>query len=171
MIPATQTWLPTTAPAPGTSYPVLTPGQYPYLTLVNHGVIDAAAKVAYTSGQCHALALALNECTGWPIVAILAKSTESTQPLRLIHVVTAPRSDLWLDINGPSDPDELIERCTLRPGETSTYALINADQAQTLASPHNALGTIPACQPSPRAARSMVTPLLELYPELSVDLR
>lgn len=36
------------------------------------GVIDEDAEYVFTHGQCHALALALNERTGWPLVGIAA---------------------------------------------------------------------------------------------------
>ena len=36
-------------------------------TRVTLGVIDAAARQAFTQGQCHALALALAEATGWTV--------------------------------------------------------------------------------------------------------
>lgn len=37
---------------------------------VTVGTVDTDAVTAYTNGQCHALALALAERTGWPLVAI-----------------------------------------------------------------------------------------------------
>lgn len=40
--------------------------------LVTGGVIDDAARCAFTQGQCHALAFALWERTEWPIVALVA---------------------------------------------------------------------------------------------------
>lgn len=37
---------------------------------VTAGVVDGDATFAYTTGQCHALAFALWERTGWPLVAV-----------------------------------------------------------------------------------------------------
>ena len=36
----------------------------------NMGVVDKEAKIAFTRGQCHALALTLHQLTGWPIKGV-----------------------------------------------------------------------------------------------------
>ena len=41
---------------------------------VTVGVIDLPARLVFTRGQCHALALALNEATDWPIVWVGRKT-------------------------------------------------------------------------------------------------
>lgn len=159
---STQSWLPTTAPAPATSYPVLTPGQYPYLTLVSHGVLDRAAQVAYTSGQCHALAYALHDRTAWPVIALLARSVG--QKPHLVHIATAPTPDTWFDIDGPTPRLDLLDRFLLPPGTTQAFAVLTPTQLLGLSAPRNALGIDPLPPPDHPAARSMVTPLLSRYP-------
>lgn len=39
---------------------------------VTVGVVDDQARLAFLNGQCHALALAISERTGWPLVAVAA---------------------------------------------------------------------------------------------------
>lgn len=56
--------------------PLALPNDYPALRRTKSGaslmpgVLDDAARRFFTSGQCHALALAISERTGWPIVGI-----------------------------------------------------------------------------------------------------
>lgn len=66
------------------------------------GKIDSNAKWAFTAGQCHALALALHEQTGWQIVAIKGGVFGG-----IPHVVCRRSTDNQLvDITGVIDPEQ-----------------------------------------------------------------
>lgn len=62
--------------------------------LVTPGVIDAAAHAAFSSGQCHALAVALHDQTGWPLRAIEDDDTD------IVHVYVETPDGAALDIAG-----------------------------------------------------------------------
>lgn len=81
------------------------------------GVIDDAALTAFSEGQCHALALAVAERTGWPLAAILSDeccldldccTLESVDqgvcPCRLEHVVAVAPDGSHVDITGAHAP-------------------------------------------------------------------
>lgn len=69
---------------------------------ITPGVIDDAARFAFTAGHCHALALAIHEHTGWPMLAMSSK--HSMRDI-LQHVVVVMPDGRWLDINGPQNPE------------------------------------------------------------------
>ena len=73
------------------------------------GVIDDTARFAFTSGHCHALALAIHQHTGWPMLAMSGRFS-AYRDLR--HVVVQMPDGRWLDINGPQEPEE---RLVIRP--------------------------------------------------------
>lgn len=70
---------------------------------VTPGVIDADAVHAFTSGQCHALALALHERTGWPLRWL---EDDEGDPL---HCFVETPEGKALDIAGVHDRDEMLE--------------------------------------------------------------
>lgn len=88
--------------------------------VVTVGVIDGDAVTAYRNGQCHALALAIAERTGWPIVAVGpgeccydedCLDTEDSSGLCSCQVqhLAVERPDGWLiDIEGPRPPEDFI---------------------------------------------------------------
>lgn len=94
------------------------------------GVLDHAAKHAFSSGQCHALALAIHEHTGWEIVGLRWDDPYFNGTIPDHVLVRDPDGHLF-DVNGydvsaewmsrddwghsywdvrPIDPDELIYR-------------------------------------------------------------
>ncbi|NML55100.1 hypothetical protein HHL19_35775 [Streptomyces sp. R302] len=91
--------------ADGTSF-ALTPGH-----------INEVARVAFTSGQCHALARAVSDATGWPM-ALLADDeciydsdlcgdddiAEGLCACQLDHVVVVHPNGQHIDINGMFNP-------------------------------------------------------------------
>ncbi len=68
---------------------------------VTAGLIDDRATYLFQSGQCHALALAGWEATGWPIVWLTSDEGPEPEPhhLMLVH----PNNEL-VDITGLNDP-------------------------------------------------------------------
>lgn len=62
--------------------------------LVTPGVIDDAAHAAFSSGQCHALALTVHEQTGWPLRAIEDDDAD------IVHVYIETPDGRALDIAG-----------------------------------------------------------------------
>lgn len=76
------------------------------------GSLDETAKYVFTHGQCHSLALALHEATGWDIVGVGYGGTPD-------HVgVLSPRGRV-LDITGYVSPDDWTDEVG---GELSYHA-------------------------------------------------
>jgi len=69
------------------------------------GVLDDAARYAFAAGHCHALALAIHERTGWPMLAMSGRNS-GYKDLR--HVVVLMPDGKWLDIQGPRDSEEQL---------------------------------------------------------------
>jgi hypothetical protein len=66
------------------------------------GVIDSEAKRAFTRGQCHALAVAINKLTGWTIKGV-GRDFCGDYSLSPCHcVVYASELKAYVDINGAS---------------------------------------------------------------------
>jgi len=65
---------------------------------VRPGEINEDAEFLFTHGQCHSLAAAIYEKTGWPIVKLSTDSGWS-------HCLAEMPSGQWLDIYGPQDAD------------------------------------------------------------------
>ena len=67
------------------------------------GVIDKAALTAFRCGQCHALALAIHELTGWPIKGLGDPYNEDTPDSPAHCVVWNPALRRYIDIGGIVD--------------------------------------------------------------------
>jgi hypothetical protein len=62
-----------------------------------YGVLDKAASMAFRRGQCHALALAIHELTGWPIKGL----GDYDRPNSPAHcVVWCPKLRGYVDVRG-----------------------------------------------------------------------
>jgi hypothetical protein len=62
------------------------------------GVIDANAKKVFTQGQCHALAIALNQLAGWPIKGVGYPYEEPESPSHCLNY--SPKLKGYVDIEG-----------------------------------------------------------------------
>lgn len=69
--------------------------------IVSPGLLDSRALLAFTQGQCHGLALALAERTGWPLVKI--ESADRT----CLHVCVERPDGFLVDITGAHTAGEL----------------------------------------------------------------
>ena len=67
------------------------------------GVIDETALRAFRCGQCHALALALHELTGWPIKGLGDPGWDDTPNSPAHCVVWSPQHRAYIDIGGIVD--------------------------------------------------------------------
>jgi len=104
---------------------------------------------AYTSGQCHALSLALHEATGWPIVGA------EDEELDICHFFVRTPDGRLVDITGAHDPRRAIqlEHMTFCPG----VEYLTEQAPERVA----ALGDEPGWRkPDLETARSFVAPLL-----------
>jgi hypothetical protein len=110
------------------------------------GVIDDDAVRAFTQGQCHALALALHERTGWPIRQL---ENDEGEPFHLYVETPDGRA---LDITGAHDRDEFRQAWCAAFDEPSTPEMA-----------HKLPATGVWRAPDMGAARAFVAPLLELY--------
>lgn len=70
--------------------------------IVEPGVLDRRAVTAFTLGQCHGMALALHERTGWPMVA--AHDAQGSCQ----HVVADAGDDRFVDITGARSRTQLL---------------------------------------------------------------
>ena len=65
-----------------------------------YGVLNNTAITAFKRGQCHALALAIHELTGWPIKG-LGRYDKQDAPDSPAHcVVWCPKLKMYVDIDG-----------------------------------------------------------------------
>lgn len=98
-----------------TDRPVTVVGQWYRKFEVTPGRLDDAAREAFTSGQCHALALALHEATGWPTTALLVAECFGDGPMctglgadecpcRIDHIVVTRPDGAQVDITGAHAP-------------------------------------------------------------------
>lgn len=71
--------------------------------LLTPGELDEAAIACFSTGQCHAMALALHRLTDWQIVAITDEDDEVN------HLAVRTPSGRILDIAGAHDPEALEE--------------------------------------------------------------
>jgi hypothetical protein len=67
------------------------------------GVLDERAEAAFLHGQCHALALALHERTGWPIIGV------EDEELDICHFHVQTPCGRALDITGAHEIDDYLE--------------------------------------------------------------
>ena len=71
------------------------------------GIIDEAAEMVFTMGQCHSLALALHQLTGWDIV-LQGTRDPVADPMSWIHAAVRHPAGPLLDIRG-LDPEPFPE--------------------------------------------------------------
>lgn len=77
------------------------------------GVLDGAAEHVFTLGGCDALAIALHDATGWPIVAITDHHNvhgDRAGGGSALHWTVRHPSGRLLDVDGLHDADDLVER-------------------------------------------------------------
>ncbi len=80
-------------------------------TKLTPGVIDEFAKRAFKFGGCGALALAIHEATGWPLVAITdAHNVEDGKALggSALHYSVRRPDGLLIDIDGAFSDEQMI---------------------------------------------------------------
>ncbi|MGW7090016.1 hypothetical protein ACWGH2_41905 [Streptomyces sp. NPDC054871] len=139
--------------------PVTVIGQWHRTFEVTPGHLDDAAREAFTSGQCHAFALALHEVTGWPTTALLTVdcfqtdvmcdgSEEDECPCRIGHIVVTRPDGAHVDITGAHTPGTM-------PGHEDAPALLMTEAHW------KAIRSTPTWrEPDMPAARTFVAPLL-----------
>ena len=64
------------------------------------GVVDEYAQIVFLRGQCHALALAIHELTGWTIVGLGDPANDDTPDSPAHCVVYCPALKSYVDIKG-----------------------------------------------------------------------
>lgn len=113
--PAGATGTPTdTSPLPA-DQPVTVVGQWHRTFEVTPGHLDETAREAFTHGQCHAFARALNEATGWPTIGLLTDDCDGQNrmcldgggtrcPCRIGHIVCLRPDGAHVDIKGAHSP-------------------------------------------------------------------
>lgn len=124
------------------------------------GVIDAAAEDVFLHGGCAALAIALHDTTGWPLVAITDADNCHDGHIGLggsaMHWTVRHPSGRLLDILGLHDQNTLVERYH-RHADGGQAAAALASRGYCLEEYLDARG-----EPVPiRLAATFVTPLLE----------
>ncbi|MFF0754472.1 hypothetical protein [Streptomyces sp. NPDC004267] len=133
--------------------------QYPVTT----GRLDDAARDAFTSGQCHAMARALSEATGWPMFVLVDDEcsydpddcgcepvVEDVCTCQLAHVVVVRPDGFHVDISGAHAPGTV-------PGfEGRAAVAVNEGLWQFLDD-----GSLHWRRPAVAVARTFVKPLLD----------
>ncbi|MFD0352953.1 hypothetical protein ACFVHW_04275 [Streptomyces sp. NPDC127110] len=149
-----------------TDQPVPVLGSEHHIFEVTPGRLDDVARKAFTHGQCHALALALSEVTGWPATALLtsdcfdaeamcANGSGDECPCRIGHIVVTRPDGAHVDITGAHTPGTI-------PGYEDAETLPMAEVHW------NALASSSAWREADMpAARMFVKPLLAELPALS----
>ena len=78
------------------------------------GVIDGAAHHAFSQGACGALAIAMHDALGWPIVAITDAHNVFEDGRAgggsAMHWAVKRPDGMIVDIDGAHDPDDLVDR-------------------------------------------------------------
>jgi hypothetical protein len=83
--------------------------------VVEPGLLDEVAMEAYKSGQCLALALALHDRTGWPVMLLVRGKKRSLQKVKMddiIHALVRAPDGYDVDIYGDNEPEVLEEEAT-----------------------------------------------------------
>jgi hypothetical protein len=74
--------------------------------LFSDGIGDAPVERLFEWGYCHALALAINEATGWPIVGLWSGGRHGGCE----HWVVQRPDGILLDVRGAWEPEEMMSR-------------------------------------------------------------
>ena len=80
---------------------------------LSQGVLDGAAEHVFTLGGCDALAIAIHDATGWPIVAITDHHNVHGGRAgggSAMHWTVLHPSGRLMDVDGLHDPARLVER-------------------------------------------------------------
>ena len=76
------------------------------------GVLDGAARHAFKYGACGALAIALHDATGWPVVAITAAHNAFKGKAgggSALHWAVRRPDGKTVDVDGAHDQEDLVE--------------------------------------------------------------
>ncbi len=120
--------------------------------LLEEGKLDTASWLAFLSGHCHSLALALNAHAGWPLIAIDDASAV------YVHVAVRSPADRIIDITGAHTPAQMIKAIgggRIRP--------INKDDL------HRLPETRGWAEPAPAVAAAWVEPVLSRMGRETLD--
>lgn len=104
---------------------------------LRQGVIDHETIRAFTRGQCHALSLAVNELTGWPIELVLERPRRRRMrniETDWVHAVNRCPDGTLLDIEGVHNETSLLacwggEEATLVAVDPETVADLHRSRA------------------------------------------
>lgn len=129
------------------------------------GVIDDSSRKAFTNGQCHALALAVHERTGWPLMIVALDycvedwdscvwEIDGLCSCQTYHVVVRDDAGRVWDINGPQDPATLLASY----GEDVSLRWLAGDVLEHIAA-HDPTWR----RPNLRVARSFVDVLFDTH--------
>lgn len=114
-----------------------------FIDINNKGVIDSKARKAFMHGQCHSLALAIRELTGWPLFGFVDRA-DGDRPSSPGHIaVWVPELEDYVDIGGrqalarwlevfPSAEVHRVFPSTIRRG-MSMYLPLNVEAAMPYA--------------------------------------
>jgi hypothetical protein len=138
------------------------PGQWHKQFTITTGRLDNAAREAFTNGQCHAMARALSDATGWPMAVLVEPEckfdpdmcsdgyvVEDVCACQLAHLVAVRPDGSLIDINGAHAPGTV-------PGAKGLVAVEATEELWGFlsSSPHWR-------RPALAVARTFVKPLLD----------
>lgn len=132
---------------------------------VQRGVLDEAARIAFSCGQCHALALAVHEQTGWPLEAFF-EVAEWGPTLNIDHVCVRMPDGRLLDARGAWSQEVICENFyleELRPVDANSVKALDHAHGWRIADVETARSLVPALLIDAQRASEQAT-----YPVVSV---
>lgn len=153
-----------TTPTPSGGRQVTLPGLNGSQYTVTLGQLDQAAELAFSQGQCHALARALSEVTGWPMAVLIdpacCEDADACDDVmfgdvcscQFEHVVAVRPDGLHVDITGAFEPGK-VRGC-------EGMADVPVTEAMWAYLTHSSYWSAPALP----AARTFIAPLLTALP-------
>lgn len=152
----------TVAAWPGASRPTRELARRHWRTTLTLGVLDEVARFAYTHGQCHALAAALAEVTGWPVLVHTIGRGASRYDDRFVeHCLVETPDGEWVDVLGAHDPAGWLEAHELGDGEVRATLRTDAAAARALATRAGMVGDeVPLLPANLTAARALIDDVL-----------
>jgi hypothetical protein len=111
---------------------------------IEPGLLDEVALEAYKNGQCLALALAIHDQTGWPLMLLVQGKKQSLQKVKMddfIHALVRAPDGSYVDIYGNNDPEALEEEATDLHGRHTWLEIIERSEVDAWLIAHPAYAT------------------------------
>jgi hypothetical protein len=137
--------------------------------LVDEGKLDERAWLAFIYGQCHGLALALHNRTGWPLVAVVDDNGACG------HVCVRRPDGQIVDVTGAHISEEMASAFAGQILDTDTHYIhdLESQHGWASAEPDSAAAWVDAViarAESPTRISAMAKPALQITMQIDSDL-